>query len=225
MITNTGRLPLLIVVFALLFFSSCTNETYESGDGTYSYLKAEFGEVTTAEAESVVSFTSDDGDEMHFSPAYSAKWAEKANTSYRALVYHDHVEQGTTQVLAMAEIPVVKPLVTLRPDTLLFDPVILNSAWVSKNGKYLNIGFAVKTGVADDKDLLQAIGIWREKEEKNADGTKDLYLRITHKQNGIPEFYRSEGFLSIKINETDAARIHLAVNTYDGEVTLVPNLQ
>lgn len=201
-----------------LFLAACTTESYESGDGRYSYLKAEFGEVMTAEAETVVGFTTDEGTSLKFSPSYAAKWAEKENTSYRALVYYDKVVEGVTKAHSISNVPVVKPLVTNRPDTLKTDPLIFNSAWVSTNGKYLNIGFSVKTGVPDDKDLRQAIGIWREKVVTNADGTKDVYLRVTHKQNGIPEYYRSEGFLSIPLNSVNADNIYLTVNTYDGEV-------
>lgn len=139
MITCIRHLFFFATVLFLL--SSCTADGYKSGDGGLSYLTVEFGEVKTAEAKTIVGFSSDDGLDVNFSRPYTAEWADKANGTYRALVYYDKVEKGSTFAHSISQIPVAKPLVTNRPDTVKTDPLILRvrgraltgsiSMWVS----------------------------------------------------------------------------------------------
>ena len=208
-----------VFLFVALLLAGCSVDSYKTGDGGLSYLTVEFGEVKTAEAKTIVSFSSDDGLDVNFSRPYTAEWADKANGTYRALVYYDKVEEGSTFAHSISQVPVVKPLITNRPDTVKTDPLIFESAWKSTNGKYLNVGFYVKTGTADGKINKQLLGVWREKVVEHADGTKDVYLKVMHSQNKAPEFYRTKGYMSIPLDGMQNDRIFLSVITYDGEVT------
>ena len=208
-----------VFLFVALLLAGCSVDSYKTGDGGLSYLTVEFGEVKTAEAKTIVSFSSDDGLDVNFSRPYTAEWADKANGTYRALVYYDKVEKGSTFAHSISQVPVVKPLITNRPDTVKTDPLIFESAWKSTNGKYLNVGFYVKTGTADGKINKQLLGVWREKVVEHADGTKDVYLKVVHSQNKAPEFYRTKGYMSIPLDGMQNDRIFLSVVTYDGEVT------
>lgn len=208
-----------VFLFVALLLAGCSVDSYKTGDGGLSYLTVEFGEVKTAEAKTIVSFSSDDGLDVNFSRPYTAEWADKANGTYRALVYYDKVEKGSTFAHSISQVPVVKPLITNRPDTVKTDPLIFESAWKSTNGKYLNVGFYVKTGTADGKINKQLLGVWREKVVEHADGTKDVYLKVMHSQNKAPEFYRTKGYMSIPLDGMQNDRIFLSVVTYDGEVT------
>ena len=208
-----------VFLFVALLLAGCSVDSYKTGDGGLSYLTVEFGEVKTAEAKTIVGFSSDDGLDVNFSRPYTAEWADKANGTYRALVYYDKVEKGSTFAHSISQVPVVKPLITNRPDTVKTDPLIFESAWKSTNGKYLNLGFYVKTGTADGKINKQLLGVWREKVVEHADGTKDVYLKVMHSQNKAPEFYRTKGYMSIPLDGMQNDRIFLSVVTYDGEVT------
>lgn len=208
-----------VFLFVALLLAGCSVDSYKTGDGGLSYLTVEFGEVKTAEAKTIVGFSSDDGLDVNFSRPYTAEWADKANGTYRALVYYDKVEKGSTFAHSISQVPVVKPLITNRPDTVKTDPLIFESAWKSTNGKYLNVGFYVKTGTADGKINKQLLGVWREKVVEHADGTKDVYLKVMHSQNKAPEFYRTKGYMSIPLDAMQNDRIFLSVITYDGEVT------
>lgn len=208
-----------VFLFVALLLAGCSVGSYKTGDGGLSYLTVEFGEVKTAEAKTIVGFSSDDGLDVNFSRPYTAEWADKANGTYRALVYYDKVEKGSTFAHSISQVPVVKPLITNRPDTVKTDPLIFESAWKSTNGKYLNVGFYVKTGTADGKINKQLLGVWREKVVEHADGTKDVYLKVMHSQNKAPEFYRTKGYMSIPLDGMQNDRIFLSVVTYDGEVT------
>lgn len=208
-----------VFLFVALLLAGCSVDSYKTGDGGLSYLTVEFGEVKTAEAKTIVGFSSDDGLDVNFSRPYTAEWADKANGTYRALVYYDKVEEGSTFAHSISQVPVVKPLITNRSDTVKTDPLIFESAWKSTNGKYLNVGFYVKTGTADGKINKQLLGVWREKVVEHADGTKDVYLKVMHSQNKAPEFYRTKGYMSIPLDGMQNDRIFLSVITYDGEVT------
>lgn len=208
-----------VFLFVALLLAGCSVDSYKTGDGGLSYLTVEFGEVKTAEAKTIVGFSSDDGLDVNFSRPHTAEWADKANGTYRALVYYDKVEKGSTFAHSISQVPVVKPLITNRPDTVKTDPLIFESAWKSTNGKYLNVGFYVKTGTADGKINKQLLGVWREKVVEHADGTKDVYLKVMHSQNKAPEFYRTKGYMSIPLDGMQNDRIFLSVVTYDGEVT------
>ena len=208
-----------VFLFVALLLAGCSVDSYKTGDGGLSYLTVEFGEVKTAEAKTIVGFSSDDGLDVNFSRPYTAEWADKANGTYRALVYYDKVEKGSTFAHSISQVPVVKPLITNRPDTVKTDPLIFESAWKSTNGKYLNVGFYVKTGTADGKINKQLLGVWREKVVEHADGTKDVYLKVMHSPNKAPEFYRTKGYMSIPLDGMQNDRIFLSVVTYDGEVT------
>ena len=209
---------LFLSLFALLLFSSCESDVYETGDGEYSYLRADFGEVYTAGATQVIKCVTDEGEQFSFTPQQIAKWASRGDTLYRALVYHHRVEQGTTSVYALAQIPVLTLLQSERPDTFRTDPLTLESAWVSTNGKYLNIGYAVKTGASDGIDARQILGVFYETKPTGADD-EVLRLRLTHAQNGVPEYYTARGFMSIPLQRLSAHKVSLNVHTYGGDVT------
>ena len=57
----------------------------------------------------------------------------------------------------------------------------------------------------------------------HADGRQHLHLRLFHNQNGVPEYYGYQAYLSIPL-KTNPYRLHtgdtvsVRVNTYDGEV-------
>lgn len=201
----------------LLVLAACENETYDAGDGKYSYLRADFGEVRIGAATLAVGAVTDEGTELMFGSPYSAQWAVKADTIYRALIYYyDKVENGKTAPYSISRVPVIEPYFTMRPDTLAFDPIVFESAWVSKSGKYLNIGLYVMTGQADGIDRTQTIGVIHDGVETLGDGTRKLNLRLYHNQKGVPEYYSSHAYISIPLKDVDADQIAIAIPTYDG---------
>ena len=208
-------LPLL----SLFTFTSCTTDPYESGDTSTSYLRADFVEAHTVVAGQFDRVVTDDGVSLSLSPYAKADWATTADSTYRALLYYNKVENGTTESVAAVSVPVlnIKPLAT--GEQMHEDPVTLESSWVSKSGKYLNLGLLLKTGVADGVDNLQKVGVVLEDVIENHDGTRQVNLRFYHEQNGVPEYYSSRVYVSIPLNglrKTDVIR--LTVNPYQGEV-------
>uniref|UniRef100_UPI000ACA03CE hypothetical protein n=1 Tax=Prevotella micans TaxID=189723 RepID=UPI000ACA03CE len=128
---------ILAIVFVLLL-SACTTDFYETGDSPLSYLRTDFVEIRTAAPTIFTKAITDDSDTLLLDPSIKANWAQTADSTYRALLYYRKTALRTVTPLAINYIPVVRP--TMKTDLARFaDPVTLQSAWISKNRKYLNL--------------------------------------------------------------------------------------
>jgi hypothetical protein len=203
-------LPCCLVTLLLCYFAtSCTSESYETGDGRYSYLRTDYVEVHTSKPKQIDYAISDRDERIAFKEAFAVKWAEKADTIYRALLYYNRTPEGNKPIL-------VQPIYVLQPkeaesvEKPKTDPVGFESAWLSENGRYLNLVFNVKTGKADDEKARQTIGIMS---ENLPDGT--LRLTLLHGQENVPQYYSTRIYASIPMQGI-SQRLLLSVNTYDG---------
>lgn len=208
---------IIIFVTALLMLSACKNDSYESGDGQYSYLQADFVEANTSASKELVSARTDDGDMLLFSPHVFKEWASTPDSVYRSLLYYNKVnDDRTTEVYSIAQIPVVKIHKLKGTDEISTDPLFLKSAWISKNREYLNLYFGIKTGVEDGNDNIQTLSVVYDPDVNNSNDSRNPYIKVVHKQNGVPEYYTSYGYISVPLNDFAlGTTIHLSVNTYD----------
>ena len=208
---------IIIFVTALLMLSACKNDSYESGDGQYSYLQADFVEANTSASKELVSARTDDGDMLLFSPHVFKEWASTPDSVYRSLLYYNKVsDDRTTEVYSIVQIPVVKIHKLKGTDEISTDPLFLKSAWISKNRKYLNLYFGIKTGVEDGNDNIQTLSVVYVPDVNNSNDSRNPYIKVVHKQNGVPEYYTSYGYISVPLNDFAlGTTIHLSVNTYD----------
>lgn len=208
---------IIIFVTALLMLSACKNDSYESGDGQYSYLQADFVEANTSASKELVSARTDDGDMLLFSPHVFKEWASTPDSVYRSLLYYNKVnDDRTTEVYSIVQIPVVKIHKLKGTDEISTDPLFLKSAWISKNRKYLNLYFGIKTGVEDGNDNIQTLSVVYDPDVDNSNDSRNPYIKVVHKQNGVPEYYTSYGYISVPLNDFAlGTTIHLSVNTYD----------
>ena len=208
-----------IPALAVLLLTACDNNSYETGDGRYSYLQAEMVDAYTADKYVIDHVVTDDGQQLQLQPTLTAKWATRADSVYRAWLYYDYSE-GAACVKPRTATPVsvLRPIQTTRPDTLHTDPISLVSAWRSKSSKYINLRLAVKTGTADDGETaLQTIGVKCDT-TTTADGHEQFTFTLLHNQNGVPQYYTSTVFASIPIDSrAQAGEITIRVNTYQGQ--------
>lgn len=200
----------LFLAAAVLVLASCENESYESGDTALSYVRADFALLHTAQPQTADYAVTDDGERLTFSPAAHVSWAEKADSLYRALVYYARTgsvaeAKGVQQVLvAQLRYPEGR-----RPAT---DPLVFESAW--RGGGYLNVGFAVKTGV-DGEMKAQSIGFLCDS-VVSAPADTTVFLTMLHSQNGAPEYYSTRAYVSLPAIAT--RHYVLRANTYKGWV-------
>ena len=98
------------------------------------------------------------------------------------------------------------------------DPIGLESAWMAKSGKYLNVGLLMKTGRISDEELPHNIGLAQDTVYTYPDGRCAASYRFLHSQNGIPQYYTNRRYVSILLPTVKPDTIHLSIQTYDGIV-------
>jgi hypothetical protein len=206
-----------ILFFSLLLLASCDKDNYDTGDGELSYLRADFVEAHTSAASQVTYAITDDGDTIDFNPYISSKWALTADTLYRALLYYSRADDGTVTPMNLSRITVLRAASTNRPDTVKTDPVKFESAWLSTNRHYLNIGMSLMTGTSDGIDAKQIIGMFCTSVIEKSDGTNEYRLLLYHSQNGVPEYYSSRTYISVPISSLKTGDVvRISVYSYNG---------
>lgn len=205
--------------FLLALLSACTSDPYETGDGSLSYMRADFVDAYTTSAITIANVLTDDGDMLALNPEISCPWEAKADTVYRALFYYDTQGGSTVKPVAITPVSVLRPFIPKPDASLKYDPVAFESAWMSRNGSYLNLGLYLKTGKADDEDAAQSIGLAYDSVVDNGDGTRDVSLVFVHSQNGVPEYYSTHVYVSIPMSSFNHGdKVSITLNTYNGKV-------
>lgn len=214
-------LPFYLVT--LLLFS-CETDSYEKGEGQYSLMQADFCQLAVNGQKQATQFTTDDGDTYQLVPPLTAKWIETADTTYRTVIYYNKVASAQAEIVSLGVIPTLHPIAHWRVKNQPQDPIGFESAWLARNGKYLNVGLLMKTGRIDDEELPHTIGLVQDTLLVQPDGKRTAYYRFLHSQNGIPEYYTNRRYISIQLPGECPDTIHFSLQTYDGllEKTFIP---
>ena len=213
------KLFLLLIIISFVF--SCTQDTYEKGDGEYSLLRGEFVEAQADANKQLVTMVTDDGDRLAFSKPYSAKWIMKGDTTYRCMLYYNKVEKSQgeyeAEVISLGQVPcpIVRSLSEFDKE-FRTDPVKFESMWLSKSGKYLNFYLQLKTGVTEDTSAVQQLAFLTDTIMTYANGAHTRHLWLHHDQNRVPEYYSTKAYISIPTTQLDADSISVSINTYTG---------
>lgn len=202
-----------MTILAALLAASCTTETYDSGNGKYSYLLAEFAEVHTAEAKLADYAVNDAGRHITFASPLAVRWADTPDTLYRALLYYNNTP-AASEPLAALQVYVLNPLEKDSVSSTATDPVTLESTWQSENGRWLNLSLLVKTGKSEDENAFQSIGMMSSLDEDSL-----LHLTLLHDQGAVPQYYTTRVYVSVPLDDTVQLPLRLTVNTYEGPFT------
>lgn len=223
------QLPAWILMLTAL--CSCTSDGYDTGDGRLSYLKSEFVVARTGSATSIHQALTDDNQMLNLSPVLTAAWADEPDTEYRALLnYKAHAEQSTqgsitVEPISISRVVVLEPKAPADCSDTHTDALGVESAWMSKNGKFINLRLALKTGEPQTDDQRQTVGLMLTDEQTDSQGHTTMTLQLLHNQNGVPQYYTVSTFVSIPTSVFAAgSTVRLNINTYDGEVQKVFNL-
>ncbi len=212
-----------MVVGMVLLLTACTTDGYETGDGEYSFLTTEFVEVYSNSQSMLTRAVDDSDNHFIFKVPCSYSWVSKPDSVYRAILYYNTNEGETVEPYRVSPVVVLKLRNKEEVKDIYTDPLIFESAWISKNRKYLNIGLAVKSGTTESQDeqLKQIVGILCDEVTIKGDGTKCYHLILTHNQNGVPEYYTNRAYVSMPLDGVGANdEIELTINTYQGPVTI-----
>lgn len=229
----TFKTAVAAVMLALLTsaIQACSSDPYDTGDGSLSYMRADFTEAHTDDDSAVASATTDDGTELLLSPTIKAKWITAKNSSYRAVLYYNVNGSERVKPLAIKEVLVPNVIDATKqhakyPD----DPVTMQSAWLGKNEKYINLDLSVKTGKIDGDTKAQSVGIAYSGNETTGTGKLRHKLTLIHSQNGVPEYYSVQAFVSIPLGKlpvsvTAGDEVEISINTYNGIRTKVLSIK
>ncbi len=193
--------------------AGCSSDGYDTGDGRYSYLRADFCMVHATAGKTVDYLITDNGDSVRLSAPATASWLPARDTLCRALAYYD---TNTHQVFTLSQVPVTLPMAKGSLDSVPTDPLTLEKAWIG--GGFLNIGFAVKSGKADELDARQSIGIMVDSVSTSGDSVQAVTLRLLHAQKAVPQYYTVTGYLSVPVPAAwQRAGLAVVANGYSGE--------
>ncbi len=218
-----------IFLMALTALFGCTSEAYDSGDGKYSYLTADFAVAHTAAAKTVDYVVCDNGTKLFLSPSLHIEWAERADTTYRTLLYYNapkaSASSNTVAAVAAIQVPVLRPIAVERLDSVATDPLTVESAWLADNRRYVNLSLLIKTGKADSDAKGQTVALVLDSIATQPDNTRCAMTRLYHLQGGVPEYYTSRYYVSIDTQDFPADAISIEINTYKGKVKKTISLQ
>ncbi|MBQ8046706.1 MAG: hypothetical protein IJ196_02115 [Prevotella sp.] len=202
---------LLLVLLAM----ACTSETYDTGNGDLSLMRADFVEAHSAvEGKAFDSATTDEDVRLAFSQPLEAGWITTADSTYRALLYYNK-EAERIRPVSISRVMVLRPAAPGEDEgEAKTDPVGLESAWMSWNGRYINLGLLLKSGRTDDEEAAQRIGVRRSSQDETS-----LSLTFIHDQGGVPEYYTSRVYASIPVTEDMKGKaVSIQINTWQGIV-------
>ena len=208
-------LPLCL--FTSLLFS-CETDSYEKGEGRYSLMQADMGELTVNGEKKAMAFTTDDGDSYTLTSPVAAQWIQTADTTYRAIIYYNKVENSQAELMGLSAIPTMQPVEHWRFKEQPQDPVGFESAWLAKNKKYINLGLLFKSGYVDDTMGNHVVSVAQDTVLVNADHTRTAYYRFLHGQNETPEYFTNRHYVSILLPQEHPDTVCISVTTYNGVI-------
>lgn len=216
----------LFSLLAISLLISCTQDAYEKGEGRYSLMRGDFAEASINSNKQIVSITTDEGELLSLKERWKAKWIETADTTYRCLLYYNKVEDQSgrqqAEIVSIGQVPCprVVPLSEFDKE-LKTDPVKFESIWVSKTGKYLNMSLQLMTGYSDDSTAIHKLSFVSDTLLTYPDGKRTLHFQLHHDQNGVPEYYSTQAYVSLLVDSLHTDSVHLTINTYKGPVVKI----
>lgn len=206
----------LCAAMVAMLLPSCEIDSYEKGEGEYSLMTADFVEATIDRDRQVAQAVTDGGEHLTMIKPMTASWINKGDTTYRALLYYRALGNGAAEGVGLSRVAVLLPVpADSVKGAVKTDPLHLESIWMSKNGKYLNMRLRLLTGTPDDEDARHMIGLVADSTAATAHATLQLY----HDRSGRPEYYSTTTYASLPMSIVKADTLTIRVNTYDGPVT------
>ena len=210
--------PFFIITLSSFLFLSCETDRYEKGEGKYSLMQADMGELTIDSEKQAIAFTTDDGDSYTLTTPATAQWIQTADTTYRAVIYYNKVKEGQAESMALSSVPTLTPVEYWHFKELTQDPVGFESAWLAKNKKYINLGLLFKSGYVDDTMGRHLISVAQDTILVNTDQTRTAYYRFLHGQNDTPEYFTNRHYISILLPQELPDTACVSIVTYSGIV-------
>lgn len=206
----------LFLGIAILLLASCETDSYDKGEGKYSQMQGDFSELTVNSEKQGVSFLTDEGEHYTLSAPLTSSWIQRPDTVYRAIVYFNKIAQGQAEAVAVGQMGVLHPIEHWRFKEQPQDPLGVESLWLTRSGKYINMGLLLKNGHVDDSEGVHALALSCDTVLLNPDQTRTAYYRLLHSQGDAPEYYTNRRYVSILLPQDRPDSVRLYINTYSG---------
>lgn len=206
-------------ILGLSLLTACTVDSYDKGEGKYSLMQADLVDMYVNDQKTATSFVTDNGDSYQLDPPITSSLFQTADTTYHVALYFNVLPNATAEAISLGAVPALRAIEHWKVEKQPEDPIGLESAWLSKNKKYINLGIVLKTGQMDGVEEIHKIDLVQDTILVNDNQTRTAYYRFLHDQCGVPEFYTSRHYVSILLSDADQLdTIRLTVPTYDGKV-------
>lgn len=195
------------MLLGIALMASCTHASYDTGDGEYSHLRTDYVNVEVKD-QLIQSITTDDGTALNINPGFKVITNPK-DTTLRWLLYYNKVNNSDPiEIVSHSNMTLLKVKDASEVE-MKTDPVTVNSVWVGKDRKYLNLNIGLKMGTTESENNLHSVGMVCTKTEDDI-----TYYTFYHDQADIPQYYTQNVLLTV-----DCAKekiIDLTINTYNG---------
>ena len=212
-----------IILAALTnLMTSCNHESYEEGEGSLSYLYADYADITIT-AGKVTSIITDDNARLPLPQNLAASEQLPPDTMLRRLIHYTMTDKSTAvDIVKLTDVSVLLPHGKDEIAEMKTDPVRLTAVWMAQNKRYINLNLGLMVGNSDDKSQTQQVQVVSD--SIHTQGRGAVYLTLYHDQAGMPEYYTQEVHISFPLDKlADTAMqpdtISITINTYQGIVT------
>lgn len=211
----------LLLPLAAMMAAGCQTDSYDTGEGAYSHTTATFAEAQADSRKQITAFETDEGLHYRVTNPATASWVTRADSTYRTIVYYDTPGDGSgVRLQAISQVPVLAVRPAAGVKEMKTDPAGFESLWMSRNGRYLNLGIILKVGQTDGSDKERhVIGMTAGQMVTAPDGRRTLPLTLYHDQGGVPAYYSQKYYVSIPASALqNADSVALSITTWEGPV-------
>lgn len=206
------------------FMTACSHEDYEEGEGSLSYLYADYADITIAGGK-VTSIITDDNVQLTLPQNLVVSDQLPPDTMLRRLIHYIMTDKNTAvDIVKLTNVSVLLPHGKDEVVEMKTDPVQLTAVWMAQNKRYINLQLGLMVGNNDDKAQSQLVQVVCDSIHTQGKGA--VYLTLYHDQAGMPEYYTQEMHISLPLDKLDDTvtqpdTISITVNTYQGIVTKI----
>ena len=121
-----ARLLICVLLFSTVL-AGCSSDGYDSGDGRYSYLRADFVNMYAGAGKYVYYVVTDEGERLSVDPPFTVSWITTPDSVYRALLYYnldsDKSGNAVARALSVSQVPVLDVVPAWQVGNVPVDPV------------------------------------------------------------------------------------------------------
>lgn len=197
---HTLYISAIATLFCLYFCASCTKE-----EGYAPNYRIDLAEVEVDPTGKIESFTTDDRTTFRLSHTHKVNYRD---TLLRARVFFIPLAEEKAELKQIAPILAPHPI-KLQAEKIKMDPITLQSIW--RGGDYINLRLNILSGEP------QAAHYWGFVDQGLRERTR--YITLYHSQNGDPEYYTREVYLSCPLRQCNIQKgdsIAIKIQTRQG---------